>query len=74
MPRKRHSRCFANRYMVSRPYSAFSRKLIDTRSQTLEVQDDLLHNASLLDEVDLCLGFAQVADELRFIRPHMDNR
>lgn len=40
--------------------------------QTLLLQDDLLHNASLLDEIDLCLGFAQVADELRFVRPEMD--
>ena len=40
--------------------------------QTLLLQDDLLHNASLLAEIDLCLGFAQVADELRFVRPEMD--
>lgn len=28
-------------------------------------------NAGLLDELDLALGFAQVADELRWVRPIM---
>jgi DNA mismatch repair ATPase MutS len=40
----------------------------------MSIQDDLLHNATLLDEIDLCLGFAQAADELRFIRPIMNDR
>lgn len=35
------------------------------------VQEDLLRNAELLDELDLCLGFAQAADELRLVRPEM---
>jgi hypothetical protein len=42
-------------------------------AQILAKQDDLLANASLLDEMDLTLGFAQAADELRWVRPTMQD-
>lgn len=44
-----------------------------TLVQILAKQDDLLANASLLDEMDLTLGFAQAADELRWVRPTMQD-
>ncbi|KAJ9094952.1 hypothetical protein QFC21_005744 [Naganishia friedmannii] len=43
----------------------------DLREQILTRQNELLINAGLLDEIDLTLGFAQAADELRWVRPEM---
>ncbi|KAJ9115456.1 hypothetical protein QFC22_005214 [Naganishia vaughanmartiniae] len=43
----------------------------ELREQILTRQSELLINAGLLDEIDLALGFAQAADELRWVRPEM---
>ncbi|KAJ9111053.1 hypothetical protein QFC19_001251 [Naganishia cerealis] len=44
----------------------------ELREQILTRQNELLVNAGLLDEIDLTLGFAQAADELRWVRPEME--
>lgn len=43
------------------------------KQEVMSLQDDFLHNASLLAELDLCLGFAQVAQDHQFVRPVMDH-
>ncbi len=43
------------------------------RNQVLLRESDLLTNAALMSELDLTMGFAQVAEELRFVRPTMND-
>ncbi|CAD6573230.1 MAG: DNA mismatch repair ATPase msh1, partial [Tremellales sp. Tagirdzhanova-0007] len=46
-------------------YKAFK----ELRDSVLKESDAIQHNAGLVDEMDLCMGFAQTAVELDYVRP-----